>query len=115
MLKKELSLKTNFEFNISRKYGNYYVGQYLHLYILKPTNYTGISKVGIVISAKFDKRAVVRNKIKRIYKQAIKPFLETVKDKSFWIVIHPKFNAKDATYEEISNDLIKTLQKISIS
>jgi len=115
MLKKELSLKTNFEFNIPRKYGQYYTSRYIHLYVIKPTNYTGISKVGIVISVKFDKRAVIRNKVKRIYKQAIKPFMETVKDKNLWIVIHPKFSAKDKTYEEISTDLTKTLQKVSIS
>lgn len=115
MIKKELGLKTNFEFNIPRKYGKYYAGKYFHMYVLKPTNYNGISKVGIVISTKFDKRAVVRNKVKRMFKKAIKEWLEEIKDKSLWIVIHPKFNSIDKTYEEISSDVIKTIQKVSIS
>lgn len=115
MIKKELGLNTNFEFNITRKYGEYYFGKYFHLYVLKPTNYSGISKFGIVISTKFDKSAVARNKVKRQYKQAIKLFLEENKAKSLWIVLHPKFGAKDKSYEEISSDLNKTLQKVSLS
>ena len=115
MIKKELSLKTNFEFNVTRKYGQYYIGNYFHLYILKPTNYSGISRVGIVTSVKLDKRAVVRNKVKRMFKQAIKGYLDKVKDDSLWIVIHPKFSSKEKTYEEISADLNKTIQKISLS
>lgn len=115
MIKKELGLKTNFEFNITRKYGDYHPGQYFHLYILKPTNYKGISRVGIVISTKFDKRATMRNSVKRLFKQAIKEYLTQVKDKNLWIVIHPKVASKFKTYEEISTDLNKVLQKISIS
>lgn len=114
MLKKEQGLKTSFEFNITRKYGEYYNSKFFHLYILKPTNYTGISKFGVVVSTKFDKSAVIRNKIKRQYKQAIKPFLETNKSKSLWIVLHPKFSAKNKSYEEISTDFNKVLQKIHI-
>jgi ribonuclease P protein component len=114
MLKKEMGLKTNFEFNITRKYGEYYSGQYFHMYVLKPTNYSGISKAGIVTSVKFDKRAVVRNKIRRMFKQAIKEWLESVTTKSIWVVIHPKVNSKDKMYEEISADITKILQKVSL-
>jgi len=115
MIKKGLGLKTNFEFNITRKYGDYHTGQYFHLYILKPTNYKGVSKVGIVISTKFDKRATERNRIKRMFKRAIKSYLEEITDKNLWIVIHPKVSSKIKTYEEISSDINKVIQKISIS
>lgn len=114
MIKKELSLKTNFEFNITKKYGQYYTGQYFHLYILKPTNYQGISKIGIVTSNKFDSKAVIRNRSKRLYKQAFRIFLENNKDKSLWIVVYPKVSSKNKSYEEISVDVNKILQKISL-
>lgn len=115
MIKKELSLKTNFEFNIPRKYGEYHAGNFFHMYILKPTNYDGISKVGIVTSTKFDKNATVRNRTKRIFKDAFKQFLEENSKKSLWIVVHPKVNSKNKKYEEISADVNNVLQKISIS
>ena len=115
MIKKELSLKTNFEYNITRKYGDYHIGNFFHMYILKPTNYSGISKLGVVTSTKFDKNAVVRNKTKRMFKDAMKKFLDSNSSKSLWIVIHPKVNSKNKTYEEISTDVNNVLQKISIS
>ncbi len=115
MLKKEFRLKTNFEFNIPRKYGESFRGTYFYASVLKPQNYTGPSKMGIVVSNKFHKNAVVRNRIKRLFREIIRKDFDKVKDKGLWIVLHPKTTSMDKTYEELSADVNKTLQKIFIS
>ena len=112
MIKSNQSLKTNFEFNITRKYGKYYNSKFFHLYILKPLNYKGIAKLGIVISNKFDKRAVVRNRVKRLFKIAFKDYLTFTKD--LWIVVHPKTNSKLLTSQQIIDDVNKTLSFINL-
>lgn len=115
MLKRKYSLKTNFEFNIPKKYGDYYEGKLFHMYVLKPTNYKGVTKVGVVISNKFDKRAVVRNNVKRMFKRAVKTWHESIKDLGLWIVIYPKFNSVGESYEEISTDFTKVIQKAHLT
>jgi ribonuclease P protein component len=114
MLKKEFRLTTNFEFNVTRKYGQQAKGNYTFIIALKPTNYTGPTKAGIVISNKFHKNATVRNRTKRLYRQAIQSAFDQIKDKGIWLVVQPKFNAIDKTYEEISTDFNQTLQKIHL-
>ncbi len=115
MLKKANRLKTRFEFNITRKYGVYYSGELVHIYALKPKNYSGPTKFGIVISNKFHKSAVKRNRTKRLFREAIKKESSKLENLGLWIVIHPKFSALDKTYEEISTDFSKTIQKIPLA
>lgn len=115
MLKKENRLSSNFEFNTTRKYGRYYSGRYFHIYFLIPTNYNGPTKVGVVVSNKFSKKAVERNRVKRVYREVIRKNFEKIDKGSLWIVIHPKFNSLEKNYEEISTDFNKVIQKASFS
>ena len=114
MLKKPNRLSSNFEFNVVKKYGYHIEGVYSHIYWLKPKNYTGEPKIGIVISNKFDKRAVVRNRVKRVFREIVQKNLENI-SKDHWIVIYPKFSSLNKSYEEISSDFSKILQKISFT
>jgi ribonuclease P protein component len=114
MLNKENRLTSRFEFNVTRKYGKYFEGTLSHIYILKPQNYTGVTKVGIVISNKFHKSAVKRNKTRRIFREIIRANLDKFGE-GMWVVVHPKFDCLGKTYEEISSDFIKILQKISVT
>jgi len=115
MLKKENRLSSDFEFNVARKYGRYYESPLTHTYFLIPKNYHGPTKVGIVVSNKFSKKAVERNKVKRIYRKIVVENFEKINKGDLWIVIHPKFSSLKKTYEEISTDFNKILQKASIS
>jgi ribonuclease P protein component len=114
MLKKQNRLSSTFEYNITRKYGRYIQGKYFHMFVLKPQNYTGPAKIGIVVSNKFHKRAVKRNKAKRIFREIIRQDLDKIQN-DLWIVIHPKFSCLEKDYEEISSDFDQNLQKISIT
>ena len=114
MLKKQNRLSTRLEFNITKKYGEYTAGSYFHLYALKPRNYTGATQVGFVISNKFHKNAVVRNRIKRLFREIIQKELKKFGE-NHWVLIYPKVSCMHKTYEEISADVNRTLQKISFS
>lgn len=115
MLKKENRLSSNFEFNITRKYGNYHKGKYFHVYFLVPRNYEGPTKVGVVVSNKFSKNAVTRNRIKRIFREVVRENFEKINKGNLWIVIHPKVSCADKKYEEISAEFNKVLQEASFS
>ena len=114
MFKKEQRLSTNFEFNITRKHGRKLVGKYCYVYYLKPRNYQGITKMGIVVSNKVHKSAVKRNGLKRIFRECIKEKFATIPD-SFWIVIHPNSKSLKTSHEEICTDINSLLSKVSVS
>jgi ribonuclease P protein component len=113
MLNKNNRLTTKFEFNITRKYGKKFSGVYTHVFILEPRNYKAPSKVGFVVSNKFHKSAVARNKVKRLFRESLRKNLGLIKP-NLWIVVHPKYNALYKAYEEINSDVTRLLQKIFI-
>jgi len=115
MLKKENRLSSNFEFNVTRKYGKYYKGKYFHVYFLIPKNYEGPTKVGVVVSNKFSKSAVVRNKVKRLFREVVKNNFGKIGKGNLWVVIHPKIACSGEGYEKISAEFDKILQEASFS
>jgi ribonuclease P protein component len=110
MLPKEHRLTTRYEYGKVRRDGTHVSSRFFHLYYLARYDPTEKTKVGIVISNKFSKSAPARNKLKRIFREVIRLNFGKMKS-GYWIVIHPKFNVKDAKYEEINSDFIKTIQK----
>ena len=115
MLKRENRLSSDFEFNVTRKYGKYFEGHFFHIYFLIPQKYTGPTKVGIVVSNKFSKKAVERNKVKRLFREIVAKNFEKINSGNLWVVIHPKFSSLSKTNEEISADFNKILQKASFT
>jgi ribonuclease P protein component len=114
MFKKENRLSTNFEFNVTKKYGKRISGYYFTAYVLTPRNYTGPTRIGIVTSTKFHKNATTRNKVKRQFREIIRLNMEFM-GKSLWWVIFPKTSSLGAEYEKIRTDFINTVQKVSIA
>jgi len=113
MLKKDNRLSTNFEFNITRKYGKRVSGYYFTAFILKPHNYIGPTKIGIVTSNKFHKNATVRNKVKRQFREIIRLNMDLV-GKNLWWVILPRTASLGIEYAKIRTDFIETVQKVSL-
>lgn len=112
MLKKENRMRTRFQFNITRDKGFHSRGEYFHIFVFGPDDYRDSTQIGIVVSQKVTKKAVERNRIKRLYREALRNNYAILPEKK-WIVIQPTAQSLDRNYEEISTDLIKTLQKIS--
>ncbi|GIW69393.1 MAG: hypothetical protein KatS3mg101_0140 [Patescibacteria group bacterium] len=112
MLKKENRISTPFEYKITKKYGQKIEGDTFFAYVLKPDNYMGPTKAGVVVSNKFSKKATARNKVKRLFREAIRKNLNFI-PQNCWISVYPKFSVSDKTYEEIYTDFNKNLQKVS--
>lgn len=114
MLKKANRLVSGYEFNKVRRFGNKYTTRYFHIFWLQPRNYSGPTKIGIVVSNKFHKSAVKRNRVRRVFREVVQHSLPQIKD-NLWLVLHPKFFTIDKGYEEINSEFIAVLQKIPVT
>ncbi len=123
MLKRENRLKTRYEFSKTRRHGEQLSTDYFHLYYLpyfveKDQQDRGAernpTRIGIVISGKFSKSAVERNRVKRIFREVVRQNFGRIRP-GYWVVIHPRIKSKKASYEEINTEFIKILQKVPFS
>lgn len=111
MLKKENRLTQRFEYNVTKKYGEHYESYMFHMYALKARNYVGPAKVGFVISNKLSKKAVERNRVRRLFRESVRNNQDLLKNE-MWLTFYPKNITINSTYEKINTEVVKTLQKI---
>jgi ribonuclease P protein component len=114
MLKKQNRLTSKFQFNVARKYGTRVDTDLASIYALKPKNYNGDTRVGVVVSSKFHKKAVKRNRARRLVREFFQANLANLPT-NLWISVYPKQQIIGKTYEEVTADFTKILQKISIA
>lgn len=116
MLPKRYRLKKNIEFVATYAQRKFVSNTCftINLGKLKPTE-EFISKAAFVVSKKVDKRAVVRNKIKRRMREAYKLFLKENSNFPKWIslIFSAKADAKELSYKEVENSLRLLLEKAS--
>lgn len=124
MLPKKNRIRTRFEFGKVKKHGFSHAFRYFYLnalpvWLLKDIsqgrwdipNYT---KVGFLVSKKLHKKAVIRNKIKRIFRECVRKNFGKIEG-AWWLVFTPKKSCLQAGYEEICFEINKALQEISVS
>jgi len=106
MFKKEQ--RYSFKKNLPSKYLN---NQYFNLRYEK--NESEGLRVAVVIGKKIDKRATVRNKLKRIFKNAIK---ENLKEKTvnYGLVFFLKKSLLQLDFEKIKGEIAKALKEIGV-
>ena len=114
MLKKPNRIRTRYEFWKVRKDGVHISARHFHLYYLQRRDFLEETKVGIIVSNKFSKSAVKRNRTKRVFREIVRTNFDKMKP-GYWITIHPRFHTAQVTYEEINTDFIKILQKVPFS
>lgn len=118
MLPKKNRLTTRYEFDkvrkVANKDGTKISGKYFHFFYMKQKDIKNPTKVGIVVSNKFNKSAVVRNRVKRLFREVFLKNFDKIRD-GYWVVIHPKFVSIGKSYEEINADFNKILQKIPLA
>lgn len=101
MLKKQHRLTSDFEYKVTRKYGNKYNFNLFNLVVCKPLNYEGPVKVGFVVGTTYHKSAVKRNRVKRLFRQA---FLAAIE--SYLITIGLPFTLRLVVYKMIIMKLL---------
>jgi len=111
MLKRDNRIGRNKEFDRAFKIGQSFYGKILGLKVVD--NDLEISRLGVLISTKVSKKAVIRNKFKRQIKQIIRTELpELKKGKDLVIIVFPQI--LDKNFQEISLFLKNSLRQLKL-
>ena len=120
MLPKENRLTDDYDFRRVKRLGKNYHCPLFKLGLARrktfgpPNGEVNPSRFGFVISTKIDKRAVVRNRIKRLLREAVRSNLEKIPDGfDLVFVVRPKIVGK--SYEEVCSAVNQVLSEISFS
>ncbi len=114
MLQKKYRLRKNIEFVATYAQKKYVSNSYLTINLgkQKPTD-DFISKVAFVVSKKIDKRAVVRNKIKRRMREIYKNYMEENKGFPKWMsmIFSAKSDVKDIDFQTFKIEMYNLIKK----
>jgi len=111
MLPKENRLTDDYDFRRVKRLGKSYHCPLFKLSVARK-KVLGPSRFGFVISKKIDKRAVVRNRIKRLLRQVVRERLEKIPN-GFDVVFVVRPSIVGKIYEEINTEFNKVLSKVS--
>lgn len=117
MLKKIYRLKNRAAFNATYKQRKSVSDDFLIMYLGKEKNDVSVpTKFGFVVSKKYHKRAVKRNRIKRLMREAVRL---AIKDKNLFnaekhlsFIILPKSSCLEASFLQIQNSVLNLLKNI---
>lgn len=73
-------------------------------------NNLGFSRFGFVISKRIDKRAVVRNSLKRKLSKSVEEIFDRIEG-GYDLVFYPNTNSLDSSQEELSKEVEKVFIK----
>ena len=110
MLNKEYRLKKKYQFNYVYRVGKSAGAKYMILYFCPSKNKN--VKIGISVSKKIG-NAVVRNRTKRRFREAVAPMLDKMKE-NFNVIIIAKESSVDAPFEQLVTELKKLLTKTAL-
>ena len=109
-MKKNETLKKNYEFKLVLTKGKYYSGKYLEVFYIN--NSTETNRIGIAISTKIA-NAVKRNYIKRLIREAYRQNENKMKiGNSIVFLIKKRTNIDEINFNKIEEDMIQIIEKI---
>lgn len=111
MLAKQYRLTKNKDFEKVTKEGQAIFSREIGLKWIK--NNLSVSRFGIIVSLKIDKKAVVRNKIKRRIRAIIFQNLKTIKS-GYDIIIITKPEIKNLNYWQLKNKIEQLLKRVNL-
>ena len=109
MLKKEFRLRKQKDFENVFDKGVYFSERYLMLKAVK--NNLPFSRFGFVVSKKVSKKAVERNKVKRLMSESIRLSQKRIKS-GFDIIFVSRAGIVGKDFEEIKESIEKLLKKL---
>ena len=109
MLPEESRLKSNYDFRRVKRIGRAAHSPFFTL-LYAPAKDRSVSRFGLVASTKFDKRAVVRNRARRLLREAVRERLEVIKP-GFDIILIAKKPIKDVKFQKVGAAFDQVLSK----
>ena len=107
MLKRKYRLKKKYQFNYVYRVGKSCHGRFLML-VYSPSKNQNV-KIGISVSKKIG-NAVKRNRVRRLMREAVTPFLTRLNPNNNFIIV-AKQSIDGQKLKDIYNDLERTLKK----
>lgn len=111
MLQRKNRIRLKKEFNHVFKHGSSSYCKYIGVRVLD--NKKGVSRLGVVVSTKVSKKAVVRNKIKRIFRDFFQQEMHLI-SKPFDVVIIALPGIDKLEKKEINESLREIFIKLNI-
>ncbi len=111
MLPKEHRLKKEKDFEKIVKQGESHSDNFLVLKFLK--NDLGTSRIGFAVGKKISKKAVVRNKLKRRLREAVKIYLPKLKS-DYDLIFFSKKGSEKKEFSELKEMIEKLLEKAKL-
>ena len=113
MLPKELRLKKRSAFNATYKTGKSFHNDGITMFCGRKNEMRHPTKAGFVVSKKIDKRAVIRNKIKRRMRESFKIYLKEKEIPYLSLIMSAKENAKNADFQITLKSVYKLMDKMA--
>ena len=107
---KDERLLKGHEFRYMRENGESFVGKYVVMSYAKAED--GKRKVGIVVSKRFNKRAVVRNRAKRIIRESYR-MIKTLHE-GYWFVFIARHRLQKVDAIELQQEIIRLMQQAKV-
>jgi ribonuclease P protein component len=108
MLAKKYRITSDRDFNRVFKGGKRFFSEGINL--IRMENGQDYSRFGFVVGSKVDKRAVIRNQVKRWMREAVRIRFDQVKP-GFDVVMVADKRAKELDYEGITGLIVRLLDK----
>lgn len=108
MLKKEFRLRKQKDFENVFNKGFYFSNNLLSLKATE--NDSPISRFGFIVSKKISKKAVERNRVKRLLRESIRLMRENIKI-GFDVVFIPKIEIVGKSFAEVDSSVEKLLKR----
>lgn len=110
MLKQEYRLKKKYQFNYVYRVGKSYHGKYAML-VFSPSKNKNI-KIGISVSKKVG-NSVKRNRARRLLREAISPFLQSLKN-NYNVIVVAKSSINDQKLASVMQDIKDSFLKVGL-
>jgi ribonuclease P protein component len=112
MLPEETRLRTDYDFRRVKKQGaTVRTPYFILLYYLRDPKYNTPSRFGFIASKKFDKRAVKRNRARRLMREVIRTRFDNIQ-KGYDVVLIARPLIKNANFKDVNSAFNKILSKV---
>lgn len=116
MLKKEYRLKKHSAFNATYKTGTVFHKGGITVFCGKLKNKDSKTKFGFVVSKKVHKRAVKRNRVRRLMRESIRLYIKSVGEnfntKYMSLIFTGSYSLLDKDFKYINNNMLKLMEII---